>query len=111
MLAAGGIGDKIAAAASFHGGRLAVADDPRSPHLAADRIAATVYVAGAIEDARSRPSRRTCSTPRSPRPEWTTRSSSTRPIYGFAVADNDTYDEKAAERHWVALRDLYSANL
>ena len=41
MLAAGGIGDKIAAAASFHGGRIAVADDPTSPHLAADRIAAT----------------------------------------------------------------------
>ena len=51
MLAAGGIGDKIAAAASFHGGRIAVADDPSSPHLAADRIAAAVYVAGAIEDA------------------------------------------------------------
>lgn len=111
MLAAGGIGDKIAAAASFHGGRLAVADDPRSPHLAADRIAATVYVAGAIEDA-----------------SFTTEQAAlldsaltaaavdhTVEFYpahhGFAVADNDTYDEKAAERHWVALRDLYSAHL
>jgi hypothetical protein len=27
-----------------------VADDPQSPHLAADRIAATVYVAGAEDD-------------------------------------------------------------
>src|ERR1700748_2805506 len=47
LVAAGGLGRTIAAAASFHGGRLAVADDPSSPHLAADRISATVYVAGA----------------------------------------------------------------
>ena len=50
LVAAGGLGRTIAAAASFHGGRVAVADDPSSPHLAADRITATVYVAGAIED-------------------------------------------------------------
>ena len=31
--------------------------------------------------------------------------------HGFVVADHDTYDEKAAERHWVALGDLYGAHL
>ena len=46
LIAAGGLGSEIAAAASFHGGRLAVADNPSSPHLSADRITATVYVAG-----------------------------------------------------------------
>jgi carboxymethylenebutenolidase len=40
MLAAGGTGARIGAAASFHGGRIAVADDPASPHLAAGRITA-----------------------------------------------------------------------
>jgi hypothetical protein len=50
LIAAGGLGRTIAAAASFHGGRVAVADDPSSPHLSADRITAAVYVAGAIED-------------------------------------------------------------
>jgi carboxymethylenebutenolidase len=50
LIAAGGLGRKIAAAASFHGGRLAVAGDPSSPHLSADRITATVYVAGAKDD-------------------------------------------------------------
>ena len=50
LVAAGGLGRKVAAAASFHGGRLAVAGDPSSPHLAADRITATVYVAGAADD-------------------------------------------------------------
>ena len=47
LIAAEGLGRKIAAAASFHGGRLAVAGDPSSPHLSADRITATVYVAAA----------------------------------------------------------------
>src|ERR671935_973859 len=50
VVAAGGVDGQIAAAASFHGGRLAVADEPSSPHLAAGRITATVYVAGATED-------------------------------------------------------------
>ena len=50
LIAAGGLGRKIAAAAPFHGGRLAVAGDPSSPHLSADRITATVYVAGATDD-------------------------------------------------------------
>jgi carboxymethylenebutenolidase len=50
LIAAGGLGRKIAAAASFHGGRLAVAGDPSSPHLAAARITAAVYVAGAKDD-------------------------------------------------------------
>src|SRR5579863_8805268 len=42
LIAAGGLGQKIAAAASFHGGRLAIADDPSSPHHAADRMTAAV---------------------------------------------------------------------
>jgi carboxymethylenebutenolidase len=42
LIAAGGLGRTIAAAASFHGGRLAVAGDPSSPHLSADRVTATV---------------------------------------------------------------------
>ena len=47
--------ERVAAAASFHGGYL-VTDAPDSPHLAVGSIAGRVYVAGA-------PSR----TPRSPR--------------------------------------------
>src|ERR1700723_848719 len=111
MLAAGGIGAKIGAAASFHGGRIAVADDPASPHLAADRIAATVYVAGAIEAA-------SVTTEQAALLESALTAAGvdhTIEFYpahhGFVVADHDTYDEQAAERHWVALRDLYAAHL
>jgi carboxymethylenebutenolidase len=50
MVAAGGVGDKMAAAASFHAGRVALPGDPNSPHLAADKIRAAVFVAGSIED-------------------------------------------------------------
>jgi carboxymethylenebutenolidase len=111
MLAAGGIGDKIAAAASFHGGRIAVADDPSSPHLAADRIAATVYVAGAIEDASFTTEQAALleSALTGAGVDHTVEFYPAR--HGFVVADHDTYDDQAAERHWAALRDLYAAHL
>jgi carboxymethylenebutenolidase len=113
MLAAGGAGSagKIGAAASFHGGRIAVADDPNSPHLAADRIAATVYVAGAIEDASFT----------AEQAELLDSALSAAGVdhtvefypahHGFAVPDNGTYDQQASDRHWSALRDLYGAHL
>jgi carboxymethylenebutenolidase len=48
--AAGAHPDRVAAAASFHGGNLAT-DEPTSPHLFAPKIKAEVYVAGADKDA------------------------------------------------------------
>ena len=111
MAVAGAIGDKVAATASFHGGRLAVPDDPNSPHLAADRIAGPVYVAGAIEDG-----------------SFTTEQAELldsaltaagvdhtvvfyQAHHGFAVPDMGTYDEQASDRHWSALHDFYGARL
>jgi carboxymethylenebutenolidase len=111
LLAAGGLGDKIGAAASFHGGRLAVADDPNSPHLAADRITATVYVAGAVEDGSFT----------AEQAELLDRALSDAGVdhivefypahHGFAVADNGTYDADASARHWEALGRLYGSRL
>jgi carboxymethylenebutenolidase len=111
LLTAGGHGHKIAAAASFHGGRLAVADDPASPHLAADRIAATIYVAAATDDT-----------------SFTTEQAElldaaltaagvdhTIEFYpahhGFAVPDNPTHDPTAETRHWATLHQLYRTSL
>jgi carboxymethylenebutenolidase len=111
LITAGAHPDKVAAAASFHGGRIAVAGDPESPHLAAGDITATVYVAGAEDD------------------EWFTSEQAqlldsalteagvqhTVEFYpaqhGFAVPDNPTYDEDAEERHWKALETLYGSTL
>lgn len=111
MITAGEHRDKIAAAASFHGGRIAVADDPESPHLAAGRITATVYVAGAVEDdsftaeqAELLDSALTEAGVRHTVEFYPAH-------HGFAVPDNPTYDTDAEARHWSALDDLYAATL
>src|ERR1700691_2957834 len=107
MLAAGGVGAEIGAAASFHGGRIAVADDPASPHLAAGRITATVYVAGAIEDRSFTPAQgelldsALTAAGVAPTVEFSPAH------HGFAVPDNATYDPAASARHWEALKQLY----
>lgn len=111
LLAAGGLGRKIAAAASFHGGRLAVADDPSSPHLAADRMTATVYVAGAQEDD-SFTSAQADLLEGALTEAGVSHTVEFYPAHhGFAVADNPTYDADASARHWRALAELYRANL
>jgi carboxymethylenebutenolidase len=111
MVTAGNLGETIGAAASFHGGRLAVVDDPTSPHLAADRIKATVYVAGAQED----------DSFTAEQAELLDSALSAAGVehtvlfypahHGFAVPDNTTYDADAAARHWTALEELYRAQL
>jgi carboxymethylenebutenolidase len=111
LIAATGLGHKIAAAASFHGGRLAVADDPSSPHLAADRITATVYVAGAEDDGSFTAGQAALleSALTGAGVDHTIEFYPAR--HGFAVPDNPTYDALASDRHWAALRELYRARL
>jgi carboxymethylenebutenolidase len=111
LVAAGGLGRTIAAAASFHGGRLAVADDPSSPHLAADRIAATVYVAGAQDDNSftAEQAELLRGALADARVDFTLEFYPAH--HGFAVPDNGTYDAAAADRHWEALGRLYQDRL
>ena len=111
LIAAGGLGRTIAAAASFHGGRLAVADDPSSPHLSAGHVTATVYVAGAKDD----------DSFTAGQAELLERALTDAGVdhtvefyparHGFAVPDNPTYDIQADARHWEALHELYRAHL
>ncbi len=111
MVAAGGIGDKVAAAASFHAAGIAIPDDPSSPHLAAGQIRAAVYVAGSIEDAGFTDEHA----------ELLDSALSSAGVahtiefypghHGFAVADNAPYDPALADRHWAALRSLYADQL
>lgn len=111
LVAAGGLGDKIAAAASFHGGRLAVKDDPHSPHLAAGKIKAVVYVAGAIEDQSYTDEQAELleSALTAAGVEHTLETYQAH--HGFAVPDHGTYDKAAADRHWRALETFYPAHL
>jgi carboxymethylenebutenolidase len=103
--------DRIAAAASFHGGNLAT-DDPASPHRQAGRIQARLYFGVADGD-------QSCS-PES-QAELVTALSRADVGYqlelypgarhGFAVPDNPSYDEAAAVRHWNRLTTLFAETL
>jgi carboxymethylenebutenolidase len=111
LIAAGGLGRKVAAAASFHGGRLAVEGDPSSPHLAADRITATVYVAGAVED-NSYTAEQAGLLDRALTSAGVDHTLEFYPArHGFAVPDNPAHNAEAEARHWEALRQLYQAHL
>jgi carboxymethylenebutenolidase len=111
LVTAANLGARIAAAASFHGGNLAKADDPDSPHHKAGAIKAAVYVAGAIED-------RSFSDEQKELLETSLRQAGVphtietyEAHHGFAVADNPSYDEAAAERHWKATEHFFASAL
>jgi carboxymethylenebutenolidase len=111
LIAAGGLGRKIAAAASFQRGRLAVDGDPSSPHLLADRITATVYVAGAKDDG-SFTAGQAELLERALTHAGVDHTLEFYPAHhGFAVPDNPTYNIEADARHWEALHELYRAHL
>jgi carboxymethylenebutenolidase len=111
LLTAANLGDRIAASASFHGGGIAKADDPNSPHHKADAIRATVYVAGAIEDQSFTDEDKEL-LEESLTGAKVPHTIETYPAHhGFAVPDNASFDEAAAERHWQALESLFGSNL
>jgi len=111
ILAAANLGDRIGASASFHGGGIAKADDPNSPHHKADAIRAAVYVAGAIEDQSFTDEDKELLA-KSLTEAGVTHTIETYPAHhGFAVPDNTSYDEAAAERHWQAMENLFASAL
>jgi carboxymethylenebutenolidase len=108
---AANLGERIAAAASFHGGYLAKNDDPDSPHHKAGAIRAAVYVAGAIED-QSFPDEQKDLLEESLSKAGVNHTIETYPAHhGFAVPDNQSYDEEAAERHWRTTEQFFGLAL
>jgi carboxymethylenebutenolidase len=110
MCAAGNFGERVAAAASYHGGGLAT-DAPDSPHLLAPRMKARVYVAGAIEDSGFDDAQKA-------RFEWALSDArvehtvETYPArHGWVPSDTSAHDAVAAERHWQTLFDLFGGAL
>ena len=111
LLTAGTHPERVAAAAGFHGGRLAT-DQPDSPHLVAGRVTAELYFGHADHDQSLPPEqialladtltaagvRHTCEVYEGAH-------------HGYTQADTAAYDEEAAERHWSALLDLLKRNL
>jgi carboxymethylenebutenolidase len=110
LAAAGTYPDRIAATASYHGGRLAT-DAPESPHLLAPRIKSRVYIAGAIED-QSFPDDM-----KNRLEEALTRANVDHKIetypakHGWVFRDTPVYDAGASERHWQTMLALFDATL
>jgi carboxymethylenebutenolidase len=111
MRSAAAFPDRIAAAAGFHGGRLAT-DAPDSPHLGAPKIKAKVLVAGADEDAGFPPEQadklREALTAAGVNNEVTIYSSAR---HGYTMPDLPVYNEAAAERHWTEMLKLFDETL
>jgi carboxymethylenebutenolidase len=111
LIVAGALGDKIAAAASFHGGNIGKEDDPNSPHHAADKIKAAVYVGGAIED-QSYPAEQAEALENALTSAGVKHKLETyQAHHGWCVPDHSTYDKPAAEKHWQVLESFYGENL
>ena len=110
LTAAGTYPDRIAAAASYHGGRLAT-DAPDSPHRLAPKMKARVYVAGAIED-QSFPDDMKARLEQALTDAGVDHTVETYPAkHGWVLRDTPVHDPVAAERHWQTLVALFSAVL
>jgi carboxymethylenebutenolidase len=111
LTVAGTYPDRIAAAASFHGGGLA-SDSEESPHLLAPKIKARVYVGGADQDG---------SYPLEMAEKLDKALTEAKvdhrceiyegALHGWTMADFPIYNEPAAERHWRELLALFKATL
>jgi carboxymethylenebutenolidase len=111
LTVAGTYPDRIAAAASFHGGYLA-SDLPDSPHLLAPQMRARIYVAGADKDDYYPPEM-------AERLEAALTDAGVDhrceiyagALHGWTMADFPVYDPQAAERHWDELIALFDGTL
>lgn len=100
--------DRVAAVAGFHGGRLAT-DDPTSSHRVVDRITAEVYLGHADADPGLPPDQIDLLDAAFTAAGTTFRTE----VYagaghGFTQSDTDIYDEKADDRHWTEITDLFA---
>ena len=111
LIAAANLGERIAAAASFHGGNLAKADDPESPYHKASGIRAAVYVAGAIEDQSFTDEQKDLLEKSLTEAGVVHTIETYQAHHGFAVPDNPSYDADAADRHWKATEQFFGSAL
>jgi carboxymethylenebutenolidase len=111
LTVAGTYPERVAAAASFHGGNLAT-DSGLSPHLLAPNMKGRIYVGGADDDPYYPPDM-------AERLEKALSATGvdhlceTYPgaLHGWTMTDFPVYNEAAAERHWRAMFDLFESKL
>jgi carboxymethylenebutenolidase len=111
LTAAGTYPQRIAAAASFHGGNLAT-DLPMSPHLLAPNMKGFVYVAGADKDG-SYPPEMHARLERALSDAGVPHRCEIYPdaLHGWTMADFPIYKADAAERHFRELSTLFAKYL
>jgi carboxymethylenebutenolidase len=111
LRAAGTYPERVAAAASIHGARLAT-DQPDSPHLLASKMRARVYVAVAGVDPWLFEGE-TAVLKKTFEGAGVKYQMDTFPesIHGFGVPGNPIYDPVAAEKVWERLLALFGENL
>jgi carboxymethylenebutenolidase len=111
LRAAGTFPDRIAAAASFHGGNMAT-DDEMSPHRLAPQMTAKVLVAGADED-------RSFDEAQCGRLDQALKDAGVEAEvsiwkgvkHGWVPSDMPVHDAAGAERHWKELIALFDSTL
>jgi carboxymethylenebutenolidase len=110
LTAAGTYPERIAATASYHGGRLAT-DAPDSPHLLAPRIRSRVYIGGAIEDESFPEAMKERLEHALTEAHVDHQIETYQAKHGWVFRDIPVYDAAASERHWQTLLALLDATL
>lgn len=111
LSAAGTFPDKITAAASIHGVRLAT-DASDSPHLLLSRMRGEIYigVAGMDPSFTSAEQHRLETACKVQNVKYTIEVYQGKK-HGFAVNDHPAFDKQASEKHWEAVLNLFAGNL
>lgn len=110
LIAAGTFPDRVVAAASYHGSRLA-SDAPTSPHLLAPKMKARIYVGGAIEDPSFPDDMKARLEEALTQAGVEHRVETYQARHGWVLRDTPIYDQAAAEKHWQTLFELLDAKL
>jgi carboxymethylenebutenolidase len=110
LAAAGHFPDRVAAAASYHGGGLAT-EAPDSPHRLAPAMKARVYVAGAIDDSGfdEAQKQRLEEALTAAKVDHVVETYNAR--HGWVPSDTPVHDPAATEKHWDTLLALFDEAL
>jgi carboxymethylenebutenolidase len=110
LTAAGTFPDRIVAAASYHGARLA-SDVPESPHLLAPKMRASVYVGGAIDDATFPDDMKARLEQALSEAGVDHQVETYQAKHGWVLRDIPVHDAAATARHWQTLLALFDRRL
>jgi carboxymethylenebutenolidase len=106
LMAAGSFPERIVAAASIHGARLAT-DQVDSPHLLAGRMSAALYIALAKTDPWFSEAERHTLKEALDREKINLKMVTFPAQHGFAVNGTPAFDKRAAEQHWLDISFLF----